>query len=196
MKITPLNIDGAFEIDFNPIEDERGFFMRTYDENFFTINGIHRQWVQENHSCSLKKGILRGMHFQFPPHDETKVVRVVNGKIFDVLVDLRKNSPTFGRWESLELSAENKKMLYIPKGCAHGFCTLSDSCDVLYKVDNFYHPEAEGSILWNDPDVGIHWPFRNPMLSEKDKNAMTLTEFKEKFKGIEIQSHTRLEEKI
>ena len=186
MKIIERKLKGVFEIILEPHLDDRGFFMRTYDQKIFNKAGIHRDWVQENHSRSLKKGIIRGLHFQFPPFAEAKLVRCVKGAVFDVFVDLREGSPTLGKWDSIELSEENKKMILVPKGFAHGYCTLTDESDVLYKVDEFYHPESEGGILWDDPDLNIKWPVSKPVLSEKDKKNMTLSEFKDKFGGIEI----------
>ena len=177
MKINPLRIDGTYEIILSPISDDRGFFMRTFDLNDFNNYGLNKIWVQENHAKSSQEGIVRGLHFQFPPHAETKLVRCIRGKILDVFVDLRKESNTFGRWDSIELSEDNKKMVFIPRGFAHGYCTLTKVSEVLYKVDNFYAPGREGGLLWNDPDIGIKWPVKDPILSEKDKKNMTLKEF-------------------
>lgn len=179
MNIKELDIPGVFIIELNPVNDERGFFMRTYDNELFEKYGLHRQWVQENHSCSEKKGIIRGLHFQVEPYAETKLVRCIRGKIFDVAVDIRKDSPTFGKWTGVELSEENKKMLYIPRGFAHGFCTLTEISEVVYKVDNFYSPENERGIIWNDPDIDIDWPIKVPILSDKDRTNMTIKEFLE-----------------
>ena len=184
MKISPLKILGTYEITLSPIGDNRGFFMRTFDLNEFNNYGLNKMWVQENHSRSSQPGIIRGLHFQFPPYAETKLVRCISGKILDVFVDLRKDSGTFGQWESIELSEDNKKMVFIPRGFAHGYCTLSEVSEVLYKVDNFYAPEHEGGLLWNDSDVGIDWPVDDPVLSEKDKKNMGLEEFMEKYGGI------------
>jgi len=186
MEIRELKFKGVFEITPRPRRDDRGFFMRTYDQDIFSRYGLNRPWVQENHSRSKEKGIVRGLHFQFPPFAETKLVRCARGSIFDVIVDLRKGSPTFGRWESLELSEDNNKMVLIPQGCAHGFCTLSEVCDVLYKHDNRYNPEFEDGIIWNDKDIGIQWPVRNPILSRRDQGFQTLRAFKEKHGAIDI----------
>ena len=186
MEIKERKIKGVFEITLKPLVDNRGFFMRTYDEEIFKKYGINRKWVQENHSRSEKKGIIRGLHFQFPPYVETKIIRCIRGSIFDVFVDLRKNSATFGRWDSIELSEENKKMILIPRGFAHGFCTLTDNCEVLYKVDNYYASDHEGGIIWNDPDLNINWGVETPILSEKDLKNMTLKEFCDKYRGIEV----------
>lgn len=160
--------------------------MRTYDDNIFAEYGIKREWVQENHSRSLQKGIIRGLHFQFPPFSETKLIRAVRGEVLDVFVDLRKGSPTFGLWDSITLSEENHVCAYIPRGFAHGFCTLTDFSEVVYKVDNYYSPKHEGGILWNDKDLEIAWPEKNPVLSEKDSKNMTFKEFADKYKGIDV----------
>ena len=176
----------VFVIQLESREDKRGFFMRIYDDKIFKKHGMHRNWVQENHSLSVEKDVIRGMHFQFPPHTETKLVRAISGEIYDVFIDLRKGSPTFGQWDSITLSADNKKMIYIPRGFAHGFCTLTKNCEVVYKVDNYYAPDSEGSIRWNDPDLGIDWPVNNPSLSEKDSKAKSFREFIETYGGLEI----------
>ena len=186
MQIKKREMKGVYEINLTAINDKRGFFMRTYAREIFEKFNIDRNWVQENHSCSMKKGIIRGLHFQFPPYCETKLVRCIKGTIFDVFVDLRKNSSTFGRWDSIELSEDNKKMIYIPRGFAHGFCTLADDCEVLYKVDNNYNPEAEGGIIWNDKTLNIKWPTDNPILSQKDANLPTFDKFVLKYGGLTI----------
>jgi len=186
MEISPRKIPGTYEIALAPIGDNRGFFMRTFDLNEFNKYGLNKMWVQENHSRSSKKGIIRGLHFQFPPYAETKLVRCVRGTIMDVFVDLRKDSKTFGQWDSIELSEDNKKMIFIPRGFAHGFCTLSDESEVLYKVDNYYAPQYEGGLLWNDGSIEIDWPTQNTKLSYKDSRNPTLEEFIEKNNGIEI----------
>ena len=186
MIIKERKFKGVFEIQLDLHEDKRGFFMRFYDTRLFEKYKIHRNWVQENHSLSVEKGVIRGMHFQFPPHSETKLVRVTNGKIYDVFIDLRKGSSTFGQWDSIKLSADNKKMIYIPRGFAHGFCTLTKNCEVVYKVDNYYVPGSEDSVRWNDSDLGIDWPENNPILSEKDFKAKSFKEFVEKYGGLDV----------
>ena len=187
MIIIERKFKGVFEVQLDPHEDERGFFMRVYDTNIFEKYKIRRNWVQENHSLSVEKGVIRGMHFQLPPHSEAKLIRVVRGEICDVFIDLRKNSPTFGQWDSIVLSADNKKMIYIPRGFAHGFCTLTENCEVVYKVDNYYSPEHEGNIKWNDPDLNIDWLIKNtPTISEKDANAKSFKEFVDKYGGLEL----------
>lgn len=177
MKISPLKLKGTYEITLNPHQDERGYFMRTYDEAIFNQYGMTNNWVQENQSLSKKKGIIRGLHFQNPPQAETKLVRVVLGAIVDVFVDLRKNSETYGQWDSIELSEENYKAVYIPKGFAHGFCTLTENALVCYKVDSFYAPEAEGGLKWNDSELGIEWPVSHPLVSDKDSKLSNFRDF-------------------
>lgn len=186
MEIKERKLKGAFEITLKPIEDERGFFMRVFDDRIFSDFEINRNWVQENHSKSLRKGIVRGLHFQLPPFAETKLVRCVRGAILDIFVDLRYGSKTFGKWESIELSESNKKMTFIPKGFAHGFCTLTDTSEVLYKVDNFYSKEHEIGLIWNDINLGIDWPNENIILSEKDQKNISFTDFVNKYEGIHL----------
>ncbi len=176
MIINELQPEGLFEIIPEPHSDHRGFFMRTYDKEIFARNGIDREWLQENHSRTEKAGTIRGLHFQLNPCSETKLVRCIRGRIYDVAVDLRKGSETFGKWLGLELSEENKKLFFIPRGFAHGFCSLTDTAEVLYKVDNVYSPGYERGIIWNDPDLAIKWPVIDPVLSVKDQKNMSLRE--------------------
>ena len=186
MNIEERKLSGTFEIKLSPIKDERGFFMRTYDHDFFKSHGLNINWVQENHAKSAKKGTLRGLHFQLPPHAETKLIRCIKGKIQDVWVDLRENSPTFGEWDAAILTEQNKKMILIPKGFAHGYCALTNDAEVVYRVDHHYQPDHESGLLWNDPDVKIDWEIISPVLSEKDKNAPTLQQFKQKYGAIKL----------
>jgi dTDP-4-dehydrorhamnose 3,5-epimerase len=186
MNFSKGNLEGTYIIELKPIVDSRGFFMRAYDKEFFAKYNLDREWVQENHSRSEQKGTIRGLHFQIPPFSETKLIRCIKGAVLDVFVDLRLNSKTFGQWDSVELSETNKKYAYIPRGFAHGFCTLTEVSEVLYKVDNIYKPENEVGIIWNDKDINVNWNIDNPILSEKDKKNLTLKEFISKFKGIEI----------
>lgn len=179
MEIKTRKLKDVFEISLEPRIDERGFFMRTFDQSIFAESGLNFNWVQENHSRSEQKNIIRGLHFQLPPFAETKLVRCIQGAILDVFVDMRKDSPTFGQWDSIELSAQNKKMILIPRGFAHGFCTLTDISEVVYKVDNYYSKDFERGIIWNDPDLNINWPTTNPILSNKDKTNLRFFEFKE-----------------
>jgi len=148
--------------------------MRTFDVNSFKKINISRDWVQENSSFTLKKHTIRGLHMQLPPSSETKLIRCTQGKILDVYVDLRKRSKSFGKWGSIILNESN--MIYIPRGFAHGFCTLQNNCCVFYKVDNFYNSSKECGIIWNDKKLNIKWPTDNPILSEKDKNNFKLEE--------------------
>ena len=165
-----LEIPDVILIKPKVFEDERGFFMETYKKSDFEKAGIKGEFVQDNHSKS-KYGVLRGLHFQKGPYAQAKIVRCIRGVIYDVAVDLRKNSPTFGEYVGVLLSEFNKYQLYIPKGFAHGFVVLSDVAEVAYKVDNVYAPDYEGGLIWNDPDVGIKWPIENPIVSEKDRNG-------------------------
>lgn len=165
-----LEIPDVILIKPKVFEDERGFFMETYKRPDFEKAGIKGEFVQDNHSKS-KYGVLRGLHFQREPYAQAKIVRCIRGVIYDVAVDLRRNSPTFGKYVGVILSEFNKSQLYIPRGFAHGFVVLSDVAEVVYKVDNVYTPNYEGGLIWNDPDVGIKWPIENPILSEKDKNG-------------------------
>lgn len=162
-------------------QDNRGFFLEFYSERTFKDSGIEIKFVQDNHSFSVKKGVIRGLHFQLPPNAQTKLVRVTRGAAYDVAVDLRKNSPTYGKWQGFELTAENFNMLYVPQGFAHGFCTLEENTEVMYKNDNFYAPESEAGLRWNDPTLNIDWPVKDPMLSEKDANAPFFRDFKSPF---------------
>ena len=174
-----LEIPEVILIKPKVFEDERGFFMETYKKQDFEKAGIKEDFIQDNHSKS-KYGVLRGLHFQREPYAQAKIVRCIRGVIYDVAVDLRKDSPTFGKWVGVILSEYNKWQLYIPKGFAHGFVVLSDVAEVVYKVDNVYAPEYEGGIIWNDPDIGIDWPIDEPIVSEKDMKWPTLKEAIEK----------------
>ena len=171
-KFTYTEIEGVFIAEPAVFPDERGYFMETYNENDFKEEGIDLTFVQDNQSKS-SKGVLRGLHFQ-KTQPQGKLVRVISGEVFDVAVDLRKASRTYGKWIGVRLSAENKKQFFIPKGFAHGFVVLSDEAEFVYKCTDFYKGDDEGGILWNDPDIGIEWPIEdigeeNILLSEKDK---------------------------
>lgn len=171
-KFTYTEIEGVFVAEPAVFPDERGYFMETYNENDFKEEGIDLIFVQDNQSKS-SKGVLRGLHFQ-KTQPQGKLVRVISGEVFDVAVDLRKASKTYGKWVGVRLSAENKKQFFIPKGFAHGFVVLSDEAEFVYKCTDFYKGDDEGGILWNDPDIGIEWPIEdigeeNILLSEKDK---------------------------
>lgn len=177
MEIKPLSLSGVFEMAFQPKIDQRGYFLRSYDQTIFVENGLNTSWVQENEALSVKKGTVRGLHFQKPPNSEIKLVRVVKGAILDAFVDIRRHSPTYGRWGTIELTQENHKAVYIPKGFAHGYCSLTDDSVVLYKVDARYSPESEGGLRWNDSDIGIPWPVTYPNVSAKDAALPHLRDF-------------------
>lgn len=169
------DIDGVYIIDVKTFGDNRGYFMETYKEEDFNAAGLNYRFVQDNQSSS-RRGVLRGLHFQ-KTHPQAKLVRVLRGEVFDVAVDLRKNSATYGKWVGVLLSGENHRQFMIPRGFAHGFVVVSESAEFAYKCDDVYHPEDEGGILWNDPDVGIDWPdVGEVILSEKDKKNPTLGE--------------------
>ena len=180
MKFIPTILNGSFTIQLDPINDERGWFARYFCKKEFSTIGHEKEWVQMNHSFSLKKGTLRGMHFQKPPHSEVKLVRCIQGSVFDVIIDLRKDSPTFLKWFGTELSAENKLMMYIPEGFAHGFQTLEDNSGLLYMHTAYYSPEAEDGLRYNDPQVNISWPLEISESSMRDTNHDLL----EKFNGL------------
>ena len=170
IKVTDCEIEGLYIIEPAVFPDERGYFMETYNQRDFEEAGLKMNFVQDNQSMSVK-GVLRGLHFQ-KQYPQGKLVRVVRGKVFDVAVDLRKDSKTYGRWFGVELSAENKKQFYIPEGFAHGFLVLSEEAEFCYKCTDFYHPGDEGGIKWDDPEIGIKWPLQdgtNLIISEKDQ---------------------------
>ncbi|MDF2557720.1 MAG: dTDP-4-dehydrorhamnose 3,5-epimerase [Bacillales bacterium] len=175
MNFIKTNLPGVFVIEPKVFGDHRGWFMETYSKKYFKEVGIDIDFVQDNQSFSATKGTLRGLHFQLNPKCQAKLVRCTRGAIFDVAVDIRRGSPTFGKWFGIELSAENKKQLFIPKGFAHGFMSLTDNVETQYKCDEFYAPDCDGGILWNDPEIGIEWPMGiQPILSKKDENAPLL----------------------
>lgn len=181
MEFQKTSLEGAYLIKPKVFDDERGFFMETYSKKEFEKEGIEADFVQSNHSMSVTKGVLRGLHFQNPGNTQAKLVRVTKGAVYDVIVDLRKNSPTFGKWEGFELSEKNYNMLFVPRGFAHGFCTLEDYSEFQYSCDDFYAPANEGAIIWNDPTLKIYWPIENPILSEKDAKAQLFSEFNSPF---------------
>ena len=179
-KFYETNIKDVYIIEPKIFGDNRGYFMETYNEEEFKNNGLNYDFVQDNQSKS-KKGVLRGLHFQ-KKHPQAKLVRVLEGEVYDVAVDLRKDSPTYGKWVGVLLSSDNNKMLMIPRGFAHGFVVLSETAVFVYKCDEFYHPEDEGGIMWNDPEIGIEWPYDGELiLSEKDKKHPLLRDCKIKF---------------
>lgn len=175
MKIIETSLPGIKIVEPKIFGDHRGWFMETYNETVFEKAGVLIKFVQDNQSFSAAKGTLRGLHYQLNPKAQTKLVRCIKGSIFDVAVDIRKGSPTFGQWFGIELSAENKKQLFIPKGFAHGFMTFTDDVEVQYKVDETYAPDCDRGIIWNDPSIGIEWPMNIiPVLSDKDQIAPSL----------------------
>jgi len=168
-----LAIPEVILVEAKAFPDNRGFFFESYKESSFSSNGVDTKFVQDNFSHSVK-GVLRGLHYQKNPKAQAKLVVTLRGEIFDVTVDIRKNSPTYGKWIGEILSEQNHKLLYIPDGFAHGFCVLSEEADVLYKVNNEYSPEHEKGIIWNDPDIDITWPTDKPLLHEKDQQLPLL----------------------
>lgn len=169
MKFIKTPIEGAMIIELEKHEDHRGYFARGFCKHEFDAEGLEHDIVQCNFSKSRKKGTLRGLHYQSKPHREVKMVRCINGAIYDVIVDLREESPTYKKWFGIELTDENYKMLYIPKGLAHGFQTLKEDSVIFYMVTEFYNKEAEGGVRWNDPVFGIDWPLEVTEISDKDK---------------------------
>jgi len=181
LHLLPLPLPGAYRVLLDPMFDLRGFFVRTYDRAVFEEHNLVTEWIQESHSFSLAKGTIRGLHFQCPPHSETKLVRAAQGKFFMALLDVRQGMPTFGKWTTTEISVENKEALYVPKGIAMGMCTLTDNCSLLYKMDMEYYPESGRTIRWNDPELGIPWPVeKDPIISDKDQNAPLFREYLKK----------------
>lgn len=179
-KFNKTEIEGVYIIESQVFGDNRGYFLETYNKKNFDNAGLKYDFVQDNQSKS-RKGVLRGLHFQ-KTHPQAKLVRVLEGEVFDVAVDLRKDSKTYGKWVGVILSAENKKQFMIPRGFAHGFVVLSDEATFAYKCDDFYHPEDEGGIMWNDPEVNVKWPYEGEViLSEKDKKHPNLKESGVKF---------------
>ncbi len=176
LKITELEIKGLMLLEPKYFEDNRGSGSETYSVKDLKACGIDQDFVLEYQSYTARKNTLRGIHFQNDPHSQAKLVRVITGSILDVIVDLRKNSPTYKRWTSIVVSAENHKQVLIPKGFGHAFVTLEDKTTVLYKLDDYYCPEAARSILWNDPELAIDWGIENPLISEKDAAAPKLCE--------------------
>ncbi len=175
MQIIPSRLAGAFIIEPRVFGDARGFFMETWNKARYVEAGISADFVQDNLSFS-QRGVLRGLHFQ-NPNPQGKLVQVLQGEVFDVAVDIRVGSPTFGDWEAVVLSAENRRQFYVPPGFAHGFCVTSESALFAYKCTDLYNPAAEGSVLWNDPDLGIPWPIEAPSLSAKDRDGIRLRDF-------------------
>ncbi len=185
MTFEPLTLDGAYLISLDKKEDDRGFFARYYCEEEFRKHNLNTHWVQMNNSSSKHKGTLRGLHFQYPPHSEVKLIRCFRGAIWDVIVDIRKGSETYGKWYGTELSETNRNMLYIPQGFAHGFVSLTDDSEILYMVSAAYASNSEGTLRWDDPLHQIDWPIVPSIISDKDKAAK---EWKDSF-SVELKNH-------
>jgi dTDP-4-dehydrorhamnose 3,5-epimerase len=181
MRLIDTGFPGLALLEPKVFEDERGFFLETYNQDVFDALGIAVRFVQDNHAYSAHAGVLRGLHFQRPPHAQAKLVWVVRGAVLDVAVDLRRGSPTFGRHYSVELNAANKLRLFLPRGFAHGYLTLTPDAEFLYKVDAPYAPAADAGLLWNDPDLGVAWPVRDPQLSPKDQRLPRFRDFETPF---------------
>ncbi len=181
MEFIKTKFKNAFLIKPKIFQDRRGFFLESYSWKKFKEKGIDNIFIQDNHAFSKEKGVLRGLHFQLPPHTQAKLVRVTAGAVFDVIIDLRKDSETFGQWQGFNLSAKNFQMLFVPQGFAHGYCALEKNTEFIYKCDNFYAPESDSGIIWNDPDLKIDWPIKKPILSEKDAQLGFLKDFKSSF---------------
>lgn len=174
LKLIETKLNDAFLIEVNVFGDHRGFFMESYNKKLFAEHGINMEFIQDNHALSQQAGTLRGLHYQLNPYAQTKLVRATRGAIYDVIVDIRKGSPTYGQWQGFTLSAENKLQLLVPRGFAHGYCTLEENTEVQYKVDNWYSPDHDRGIAWDDPSLNIDWPVKNPILSAKDQQHPTL----------------------
>jgi len=168
VQVTPTDFPGLFVLEPKVFGDHRGFFTETYNRRLFADLGLNYDFVQDNHARSNTRGVLRGLHFQSPPTAQAKLVWVTRGAVFDAVVDIRKGSPTFGKWYGLTLSEDNFKRLMIPAGFAHGYVTLTDVAEFQYKVDAYYSPAHDGGLAWNDPDIGVPWPVTGPVLSDKD----------------------------
>lgn len=183
MKVIETKLQDVKIIETKVFGDHRGFFTESYSRESFKAAGIDIDFIQDNHSLSVEPGVLRGMHFQTPDKAQTKLVRATSGAIYDVIVDIRVGSPTYGQWEGYILSEDNHRQLLVPKGFAHGFMTLTANCNVQYKVDEYYSKENDGGIAFDDPELGITWPMplEKAILSEKDKNHPTLAEFENPF---------------
>ena len=174
MNLLPTSLPGAVIIEPRVFVDERGFFLETFQSRRFAASGLPSAFVQTNHSQS-RRNTLRGLHYQIQ-HSQGKLVRVVRGEIYDVVVDLRRDSAAFGQWTGVFLSKSNQRQLYVPPGLAHGFCVTDDLADMIYECTDYYYPEHERTIVWNDPDLAIDWPIKDPVLSEKDRNGLRFSD--------------------
>jgi dTDP-4-dehydrorhamnose 3,5-epimerase len=182
MKVTQSKLSGAMLLEPKVFGDNRGFFVESYNQQTAQSNGFFYNFIQDNHSLSVEAGVLRGLHYQLNPNAQTKLVRVTSGAIYDVIVDIRRNSPTFAQWQGFILTASNHRQLLVPAGFAHGFCTLVPNTEVQYKVDALYSPLHDRGIAWDDPALSIDWPVANPTLSEKDKCHPLLVDAEINFK--------------
>ncbi|NNE37146.1 MAG: dTDP-4-dehydrorhamnose 3,5-epimerase [Gammaproteobacteria bacterium] len=171
MNLIETNLSVVKLLEPRAFSDKRGLFFESYNQQSFAEVGLNDVWIQDNHSCSTRSGTIRGMHYQVAPAAQAKLIRVIRGSIYDVAIDVRVGSPTRGQYVGVELSAENKLQLYVPTGFAHGFCTLENETEVLYKTTALYSPECEGGILWDDPDIGITWPVSENQVTITDKDA-------------------------
>lgn len=174
MNIIKTELEGVSILEPKVFGDHRGWFVESWSKRTMEEAGLYYEFVQDNHSFSAQKGTLRGIHYQLDPYSQAKLVRCTKGAVLDVAVDLRKDSPDYKKWVSVELSEVNKRQLLIPRGFGHAFFTLTDDVELLYKADHYYNYESDRSIVWNDPEINIEWPFNDPILSEKDKNALLL----------------------
>lgn len=181
MRFYPLPLECAYVIEPEPFQDDRGLFARVFCQHEFNELGHTKTIVQINHSLTAERGAIRGMHFQYSPKAEIKMVKCIKGSVFDVVVDLRNLSPTFGKWHGEVLSSDNMKMMYIPEGFAHGFQTLDENAELLYLHSEFYDPKYEGGVVFDDPDVGIVWPLPAAVISDKDRNLPTLSQLRKHF---------------
>jgi dTDP-4-dehydrorhamnose 3,5-epimerase len=170
VKYTGTSIGGVFLVDLQPVDDDRGFFARTFCEDEFLRHGLEPHFAQSSIAFSKRRGTLRGMHFQREPHAEVKLVRCTRGAVYDVVIDLRPHSPTYLHWFAAELSAANRRMLYVPHGLAHGYLTLEDETEISYQMSAPYHPEAAAGVRWDDPAFGIHWPIDVTVIAERDRS--------------------------
>lgn len=175
MRFTETDLNGAYIIDIDRLSDDRGFFARSWCADEFKEHGLDTKIVQCSISQNDKKGTLRGMHYQAAPHEEAKIVRCTAGAIYDVILDVRADSPTFKEWVAVELTAENRRSIYIPRGFAHGFQTLEDNCEVFYQMSECYYPECARGVRWDDPAVGIEWPLAEPTISKRDRDYADLS---------------------
>ena len=175
MKFQPTSLPGLWLIELELREDERGFFARTYCETEFAAQRLNTRWPQSNLTLTKKRGSIRGMHYQADPKPEIKLIRCALGKIYDVLLDVRRDSPTFGKWEAFELSGQNRRQLYVPGGFAHGFQCLEDNCEVFYQMSEFYVPELARGIRWNDPFFDVKWPLAPTVMAQKDRDFPNFT---------------------